>query len=145
MKKGKSKLNLAIALVCIILFALILRDTIVNVKITSNSAGTLAGMSNIKNAIDMYHAEYGYYPSFESSSELVEILQSQNEKKIAFWTFSNSELNERGQIVDRFNNPIIIMNHEFGFTFISAGENGIFDELENTDDLVLHLKNSQPI
>jgi len=145
--KTKKPVYVIAAGILIALIAAVLIPTIGSVRITTVKGKTLAQMSNYANAIEMFRMEYGHYPQFRSTRELAEILEKTNEKRISFHSFSEYERNGNGDIVDYYENELIVSMSGENLVLISPGKDGLFDSVDYIDDIVLHhpLKNAQPV
>tara|TARA_B110000285_G_C15024745_1_gene563528 strand:- start:400 stop:837 length:438 start_codon:yes stop_codon:yes gene_type:complete len=133
MKKIITIILLCVAMV-ILFFAIVGKPS----SISTTEGSTKAHLSGISNAIQIYEMEYSERPVFRNSTELADILEGKNKLNIKFYSFGEWDKNEENQIVDRWDNPIIAVSHNLGYTLISAGMNESFDHVEYVDDIVFH-------
>lgn len=69
---------------------------------------TLGLMQAVMLAVASYQAESGHPMEVQSTAELVKVLQGDNPQKKVFFVFQSSELNARGELVDKWRMPMRI-------------------------------------
>ena len=133
-RSGLTLVELLTVIAIISILISILIPTVSTVRTSARKAKARIILTQWATAMEMFRQEYGFYPAFDfnsdgrldtkaESDEFFETLSSRlpdgtrsvepvagNKKRIAFYTFSEGEINEDGKIVDDFGgNPIAIL------------------------------------
>lgn len=67
-------------------------------------------LDNLTQATKIYEADWGTYPP-SGSANLAKALSSLGPKKLQYFEFRKGDLNEKGEILDPWSNPIVYRNH----------------------------------
>lgn len=151
-RAGLTLVELLTVIAIISILISILIPTVSTVRTGARRAKAKVHLTQWATSIEMFRQEYGFYPAFSfntdglidtaaESDEFFETLSSSkpdgtqsatapagNDKRIAFYTFSRSELDESDRVVDEFESDLIGMLVDKNYDGIIKVKTGTADE-----------------
>jgi len=130
------KLLIRVGIVGAIVAAIWLAHTLSSVHANARMTKLNTDIENLFAGLQEFKEHVGSYPT-GSNAQIVKALRGQNPKNIIILVSRKTELNDRGEFVDTWGNPLRIYFSDTTVLVRSAGDNGRFENssVPNCDDL----------